>query len=97
MDFATSRIADGKVRFAMNKGKQVAPDILIDAIGYPTTDPNLIFNAPTCALMPFGDHKGSELPFSAALTGGDTIPGTTEKNVIINALLTIIFDPKKIW
>ena len=39
LDMATSKIALGKVRVAMNKGVEVANDTLIDADGQPTNDP----------------------------------------------------------
>jgi hydroxycarboxylate dehydrogenase B len=101
LDFATSRIAVGKVRVAFNKREQVGADILIDPHGRATTDPSVMFDAPLGALLPFGEHKGSGLALvaellSAALTGGDTIPGTTADGVIINCMLTIVFDPKKL-
>ena len=100
LDFATSKIAVGKVRVAMNKGDQVAPGILLDGNGLASTDPNVMFSLPCGALMPFGDHKGSGLSLvcellSAALTGGELIPGTVNDGVIINAMLTIIFDPQR--
>jgi hydroxycarboxylate dehydrogenase B len=101
LDFATSVIAVGKARVAMNKGQTVAPGILIDANGKPTTDPSTLFDAPTGALMPFGDHKGSGLALIAellagALTGPGTIAGTTANGRVINCMLTIIFDPSKL-
>jgi hydroxycarboxylate dehydrogenase B len=39
LDFATSRMAHGKVRVALNKGIQVPEGFLIDSAGHPTTDP----------------------------------------------------------
>src|SRR5258708_16074127 len=46
LDFATSRIALGKVRVAHNEGKQVVPGALIATPGTPTTDPGAILNDP---------------------------------------------------
>lgn len=101
LDMATSRIAAGKVRVAMNKGVAVADGILIDAQGRPTNDPRQLFHPPKGALLPFGEHKGSGLALfcellAGALGGGGTIqPGNTRKHSIINSMLGIILDPKR--
>ncbi len=42
LDFATSRVAQGKMRVAHNEGRRVAPGYLIDAQGHPTTDPGVV-------------------------------------------------------
>ena len=39
LDFATSRVAQGKMRVAHNEGRQVDPGYLIDEQGRPTTNP----------------------------------------------------------
>ena len=102
LDMATSRIAAGKVRVALNKGEQVMPDALIDHQGQATTDPKAIFEEPKGALLPFGQHKGYGLAlfcelFAGALAGGNTIqPGNERHQSIINSMLTIIIDPKKL-
>ena len=43
LDMATSHIALGKVRVALNKGEQITPGTLVDAQGRPTTDPKVMF------------------------------------------------------
>ena len=101
LDFATSMIAVGKARVAMNKGEQIAPGILMDAKGQPTIEPGVMFNAPTGALHPSGAHKGSGLALVAellagSLTGPGTIVGTTENGRVINCMMTILFDPRKL-
>ncbi|HET6520902.1 MAG TPA: malate/lactate/ureidoglycolate dehydrogenase [Geminicoccaceae bacterium] len=99
LDMATSRIAFGKVRVAMNKGVPVPPGSLIDGEGRPTDDPNIMFPAPRGALMAFGEHKGSGLAivcelFAGALTGGATLqPGTPRMGGILNNMLSVIIDP----
>ncbi len=79
LDFATSAIAEGKVRLARNKGVEVPPDCLLDADGRPTTDPNQLYTDPPGTLLPFGGgvsgHKGGALwlmvdLFAGAFTGG---------------------------
>ena len=101
LDFATSRIAMGKVRVAYNKGEPVPPGILIDAQGRPTTDPGVMFRDPHGALLPFGDHKGYGLAvaceiLAGALTGGITLHDKPDPNAIINNMLSFIVDPDRL-
>jgi hydroxycarboxylate dehydrogenase B len=79
LDFATSAIAEGKVRVARNKGVAIPPDCLLDADGRPTTDPNALYAEPPGNLVPFGGavtgHKGGALwlmvdLLAGAFTGG---------------------------
>src|SRR5205085_7154375 len=42
LDFATSRVAQGKMRVAHNEGRQVDPGYLIDEKGRPTTNPGVV-------------------------------------------------------
>jgi uncharacterized oxidoreductase len=102
LDFATSRMAHGKARVALNKGEQVAPGHLIDATGRPTTEPAVVFPpAPMGALLPFGDHKGAGLSliaelFAAGLGGGALIKEHPVRSWIINSLFAVIFDPARL-
>ena len=43
LDMATSKIALGKARVARNKGVPVPDDSVIDADGFPTNNPNVLF------------------------------------------------------
>jgi uncharacterized oxidoreductase len=79
LDFATSGIAEGKVRVARNKGVAIPPDCLLDADGQPTTDPAQLYTDPPGNLVPFGGavsgHKGGALwlmvdLLAGAFTGG---------------------------
>jgi hydroxycarboxylate dehydrogenase B len=102
LDMATSKIALGKVRVAMNKGIEVEADTLIDANGQPTNDPQVMYQSPIGAILPFGGHKGYGLGviaelFAGALTGGGTYnAGTSVTKVIHNNMLSIIFDPERV-
>ncbi|MEN9628926.1 MAG: hypothetical protein RJA10_2153 [Pseudomonadota bacterium] len=101
LDFATSRIAMGKVRVAHNKGEAVAEGILIDAQGRPTTDPGVMFSQPHGALLTFGEHKGYGLAvaceiLAGALTGGITLHDKPDPNAIINNMLSFIVDPDRL-
>ena len=102
LDFATSRIAMGKVRVAMNKGEQVNAGTLLDRHGEPTTDPRELFARPEHgALLPFGDHKGYGLAMvcellGGALTGGKTLHGKPASRAIWNSMLSIVIDPERL-
>ena len=104
LDFATSKIAMGKVRVALNKGEQVPENVMIDAEGKPTRDPATMYAPPATrgALFTFGEHKGSGLAmicelFAGALTGGGTTyPGSYEHRPIMNSMLSIIVEPTRL-
>ena len=71
---------------------------LIDAEGHPTNNPAAMFEAPTGAILPFGEHKGWTLAFACealagALTGGLAMKGPSSRKAIINNMLSIILSP----
>ena len=107
LDFATSRVAQGKMRVAHNEGQQVEPGTLIDEYGRPTTDPGVVVvpqsNGLFGALMAFGEHKGYGMAVACELLGGAlTGSGTWHKpadpavRAVINGMLTILIDPAKL-
>ncbi|MCT4495898.1 malate/lactate/ureidoglycolate dehydrogenase [Bosea minatitlanensis] len=104
LDFATSRMAHGKARVALNKGEQVPPGYIIDGEGRPTTDPAHVFASPDHplgALLPFGDHKGAGLSLiaellSAGLMGAARIDQKPQKSWIINSLFGVLIDPARL-
>jgi uncharacterized oxidoreductase len=106
LDFATSRVAQGKMRVAHNEGRSVAPGYLIDQEGKPTTDPGVVVvpqaNGFFGALMPFGEHKGYGMAVACELLGGAlTGSGTWHRpadsaRAIVNGMLTILIDPEKL-
>jgi uncharacterized oxidoreductase len=98
VDFATSKLAVGKVRVAMNEGRQLPPESLLTSSGEPTRDPSVLFGAPKGILLPLGEHKGWCLGLAcellgAALTGGKTQSGPKSRNAVINSMFSIIADP----
>ncbi|MGR4872121.1 malate/lactate/ureidoglycolate dehydrogenase [Variovorax sp. LARHSF232] len=106
LDFATSRVAQGKMRVAHNKGERVPPGHLIDEHGAPTDDPGVVVvpqsNGLFGALMTFGEHKGYGMAVACellggALTGGGTWhrPADTARTVL-NGMLTVLIDPAKL-
>lgn len=103
LDFATSAIAHGKARVAMNKGVPVPVGSTIDADGQPTTDASVLFNEPLGSIKTFAAHKGHALAMvvemlGAAMIGGKTTyPGNYPGGMgIMNNMLAIIFDPAKL-
>ncbi len=104
LDFATSAIAQGKVRVAYNAQKHTPEGALIDHEGFPTTNPGVLFepvNGRIGALTTMAAHKGYALAMvcellGAALTGGSvTIPANQPKAGVWNNMLTIVFDPAR--
>ncbi len=105
LDFATSRVAQGKMRVAHNRGERVPPGYLMDSQGHATQDPSVVVKPDAQgkmgALMPFGDHKGSGLALACELLGGALTGSGTWKprpkpsRAIWNGMLTILIDPKR--
>ena len=68
VDFATSVVAEGKVRLALNRGEKLAEGRIQDKDGVASTDPADLYRGG--ALLPMGEHKGSGLSFLMELLGG---------------------------
>jgi hydroxycarboxylate dehydrogenase B len=107
LDFATSRVAQGKMRVAYNKGETVAPGTLIDERGRPTTNPAVVVvpqsNGLLGALLTFGEHKGYGMAVACELLGGALSGGGTWHRVndpavrtVFNGMLTILIDPARL-
>lgn len=106
LDFATSRVAQGKMRVAHNEGRQVEPGYLIDENGQPTTDPGVVVvpqpGGMFGALLPFGEHKGYGMAVACELLGGALTGGGTwhrpadNARSVINGMLTILVNPSKL-
>ena len=102
LDFATSRVAMGKVRVAHNSGKQMLDGALLDHAGRPTTDPSVMYSEPRGVVLPFGEHKGSGLALVCELLAGAIVGSasvstpTPPQRGIINGMLSIIIDPGRL-
>ncbi|MDQ7975278.1 MAG: malate/lactate/ureidoglycolate dehydrogenase [Rhodocyclaceae bacterium] len=106
LDFATSRVAQGKMRVAYNKGEQVPEGTLIDEHGRPTTDPGVVVvpqsNGLFGALMTFGEHKGYGMAVACELLGGALTGGGTwhrpadAQRSVFNGMLTVLIDPARL-
>lgn len=106
LDFATSRVAQGKMRVAHNEGRQVDPGYLIDEKGQPTTNPGVVVvpqpGGMFGALLAFGEHKGYGMAVACELLGGALTGSGTwhrpadSKRAVINGMFTILVDPRRL-
>ncbi|MFI5447118.1 malate/lactate/ureidoglycolate dehydrogenase [Polaromonas sp. UC242_47] len=107
LDFATSQVAQGKMRVAHNEGRQVEPGLLIDEHGLPTTKPGVVVVPQSGglfgALLAFGGHKGYGMAVACELLGGAlTGSGTAHQpadpavRAVVNGMLTILIDPSQL-
>ncbi len=67
VDFATTRVAGGKVALAKAKGESVPLGWIIDSAGEPSTHPDDYYNGG--ALLPFGEHKGFGIMVAIEILG----------------------------
>jgi len=99
LDMATSKIAMGKARVAMNAGKKLSDDVILDPDGNPTNDPAVMFANPRGALRAFGLHKGYGIALfcdllAGAIGGGGTLLTPRERQGgLFNNMLVFIIDP----
>jgi len=108
LDFATSVVAQGKMRVAHNEGRTVPAGLLLDAQGQPSTDPGVVVvpqppDGLFGALLPFGEQKGYGLAIACELLGGAlTGSGTWHQKAdpavraVFNGMLTILIDPVRL-
>jgi len=102
LDMATSKIPMGKARVAMNIGKPLEDNMVLDGEGNPTNDPSVMFSEPHGSLVAFGLHKGYGIAFfcdllAGALGGGGTIQPENERvGNIVNSMLAFVVDPERL-
>ena len=102
LDYATSAVAQGKLRVAHNKGEKVPLGRLIDHEGRPSDDPRYAVVPPYGAMLPFGEHKGSGMAIACELLGGALTGGGTwhyaesSKQRVMNGMLTVLIDPARL-
>jgi uncharacterized oxidoreductase len=99
LDFATSKVAAGKLRVALNEGKHMPVGMLIDAQGNDATDPAVFYRA-NGSMLPFGEHKGSGLALACellagVLTGGGAMQAQFPNQGVKNGMFSIIVDPAR--
>jgi uncharacterized oxidoreductase len=109
LDFATSRVAEGKVLVASNGGKPLPSDALIEPDGSFSGDPHTLYGdyppvglreagKGAGAIRAFGDHKGSGLALmcellAGAFTGGGCAGPTVGRTRISNGMLSLYLSP----
>lgn len=94
LDFATSAVAEGKVRVARNRGKSIPEGWVLNKEGLPTTNPADLYEGGM--LLPAATHKGYALSLlvefmAGLLTGGGTpvLPGFVAGNCVLFIILDI--------
>jgi len=98
LDMATSKLAEGKVKVALNKGVELPEGALIDSKGKPTRQPADLYTTPRGALTPMGEHKGYGIAvfcefLAGILSGGGTNRTERREGIVLNNMLSIILNP----
>ena len=94
LDFATSAVAEGKVRVALNSGKPIPEGWALDKTGAPTSNPADLYD--DGMLLPAAGHKGYGLALLSDFLGGiltgagaPGLPGSILGNGVLFILLNI--------
>lgn len=94
LDFATSSVAEGKVRVFRNRGKSIPEGWVLNSAGLPTTNPNDLYDGGM--LQPFATYKGYALSLlvellSGVLTGNGTpvLPGYKPGNGVLFVVMDV--------
>ena len=97
-DFATSVIAEGKLKVRFARGENVAPGIMLNAAGEPSTDPREFYATPPGSLLTAGEHKGFGLALAVEILGG-ILSGTgaarDRRGPVQNGTLMVCLDPAR--
>lgn len=99
LDLSTASITEGSIMLAIDHGEALAPGLIVDGAGQPTTDPSAFYGPPRGAILPFGAHKGSALSFfceilAGSLTGGRSgHPGNPTADRFVNNMLSLVIRP----
>ncbi|MEM9562353.1 MAG: Ldh family oxidoreductase [Actinomycetota bacterium] len=105
IDFATSVVAEGKARVALNGGKPVPDDALVGPDGEATGDTAVLYGEPVegrgpdprqgpGALRAMGDQKGSALALACEILAGVlTGSGVSGDMPFCNGMLSIYLSP----
>jgi len=88
VDFATTSVAEGKLKFARAKKTSLPEGWIVDSQGKPSTNVEDFYGGGM--LLPFGGHKGSGLSIFASLLGGLSGEGGNGK---LGGTMVVAFDP----
>lgn len=97
-DFATSVIAEGKLKVKFARGERVAPGIMLNGAGEPSTEPREYYATPPGSLLTAGEHKGYGLSLAVEVLGGilsGTGPAQPEQGPVHNGTLILCIDPAR--
>jgi uncharacterized oxidoreductase len=98
LDFATSVIAEGKLKVKFNRGERAAPGIILNGVGEPSTDPREFYGQPPGSLLTAGEHKGYGLSLAIEVLGGilsGTGPARPTPGPVQNGTLMMCIDPAR--
>lgn len=110
LDFATSKVAEGKVLVARKEGRRAPPGSLVGPDGRLGDDPALLYGPPVPgqpenprlgqgALVAMGEHKGSGLALACELLAGaltGSAPAMDGNERSHNGMLSIYIDPARL-
>lgn len=92
LDFATSNVAEGKVRIARNKGQTIPEGWILDSQGHSSINPEDLYNGGM--LLPAAAHKGYGLSllveFMGGLLTGEGAPAMPGYALMSNGVLFIV-------
>lgn len=91
VDFATSMVAEGKLRVYRDKHEPLPPGWIVDKDGKPSTNAEDFYNGGM--LLPAAGHKGYGLSLFSELVGSALLGPTTEMNWFILAVDIASFRP----
>jgi LDH2 family malate/lactate/ureidoglycolate dehydrogenase len=94
-DFATSAVAEGKIRIAYRKGEKIPFGWVLDNEGRPTEQPADLYDGGT--LLTFGEHKGYALSLLVEILGGILSGGETpifpDYKELNNGVFALVIEP----
>ena len=88
VDYATSMVAEGKLRVARSKGEDLPEGYIVDRHGVPSVKPEDFYDGGF--LLPFGNHKGYALSMLTCLLGGLSGRFDVERGTMGGAYLQVI-------
>jgi uncharacterized oxidoreductase len=96
MDLSTSTVAEGKIKVARNKGESLAPGLIVNGRGEPSTSPEEYYAQPPGALLTMAGHKGFALSlFCEVMAGALAGAGCSKAGVerVANGYMCFLLDP----
>ncbi len=97
-DFATSVVAEGKLKVKFNRGEAVPPGVMLNGRGQPSTDPREYYSDPPGVLLPAAEHKGYGLALAIEVLAG-ILSGTgaarPTPGPVQNGTLIVCLDPTR--